>query len=48
MSHPYEVLPGTAFWRHAITEIEPFRVDPVVAPRFRIARDAPADWKRAQ
>jgi hypothetical protein len=38
-THPYKDLPAPQFWREAIAGVEPFRVDPVVAARFRIAGD---------
>jgi hypothetical protein len=38
-AHPYQGLPAHQFWRDAIAAVEPFRVDPVVSPRFRIGGD---------
>lgn len=38
MSHPYKGLPDYQFWRRAVSAVEPHRLDPVVAPRFRIDR----------
>lgn len=35
-SNPYKSLPDYQFWRRAVTDIEPFRLDPVVTPRFVI------------
>jgi len=35
-SHPYQGLPSHQFWRDAVAGLEPFRVDPVVSPRFQI------------
>lgn len=37
MSHPYKGLPDFQFWRRAVSAVEPHALDPVVAPRFRIA-----------
>ncbi len=37
MSHPYKGLPDFQFWRRAVSAVEPHDLDPVVAPRFRIA-----------
>lgn len=37
MSNPYRKLPDHQFWRRAVSAVEPFRVDPVVGTRFRIA-----------
>lgn len=37
MSHPYMGLPDFQFWRRAVSAVEPHALDPVVAPRFRIA-----------
>lgn len=39
MSNPYRKLPDHQFWRSAVAGVEPFRLDPVVATRFRIAAD---------
>jgi hypothetical protein len=36
MSNPYTGLPDYHFWRRAVAGVEPFLVDPVVEPRFRI------------
>lgn len=43
MTHPYATQPAHAFWRQAVAEPaarDIACVDPVVAPAFRIARDA--------
>ena len=37
MSHPYKGLQDFQFWRRAVSAVEPHALDPVVAPRFRIA-----------
>ena len=37
MTNPYDDLPDHQFWRRSISRIETHRVDPVVAPRFRLA-----------
>ena len=37
MSNPYRKLPDHQFWRRAVAGVEPFRMDPVVDTRFRIA-----------
>jgi hypothetical protein len=37
MSSPYAGLPDHQFWRRAVSRIEPFRLDPVIATRFTIA-----------
>ena len=37
MSHPYHGCPDHQFWRRGVSAVEPHRLDPVVAPRFRIA-----------
>ena len=39
MSHPYSSLPNYQFWRRGVAGIEPFVIDPVVAPRFVISQD---------
>src|SRR5690606_14382939 len=39
MNNPYRHLPDHQFWRRSVSALEPFRLDPVVRPRFRIARD---------
>ena len=41
MTHPYRSLPAAQSWRDAVAAMEPFRVDPVVAPRFRIGPGDP-------
>lgn len=38
MSNPYQGAPDYRMWRRAISNVEPHRVDPVVAPRFLITR----------
>lgn len=37
MSNPYSDLPDHQFWRRSIAQVEAHRVDPMVAPRFRLA-----------
>ncbi|QGM97600.1 GSCFA domain-containing protein [Methylocystis parvus] len=38
--HPYSRLPAHAYWRHAVAEVAPDEIDPVVDPPFRVgARD---------
>lgn len=37
--NPYRDKPDHAFWRKAVSEIDPADVDPVVNPRFRIGPD---------
>lgn len=37
MSHPYRDLPDHQFWRRGVAGLGPHELDPVVAPRFRIA-----------
>lgn len=39
MNNPYRKLPDHQFWRRAVSGVERFRLDPVVATRFRIAAD---------
>lgn len=34
--NPYASVPKTQFWRQAVAEIEPARLDPVVSAKFRI------------
>ena len=36
MTNPYGSLPDRQFWRRSIGQVEPHRVDPVTAPRFRL------------
>lgn len=36
MKNPYDDLDDYHFWRRAISHLEPYRVDPVVAPKFII------------
>jgi hypothetical protein len=38
VTNPYKHLPDHQFWRRAISCVEPHLVDPVVAPKFQIAR----------
>lgn len=39
-THPYSRLPSYAYWRHAVANVPPGEVDPVVDPPFRFgARD---------
>ena len=43
MASPYSGLPDHRFWRRAVARVEPFRIDPVIAPRFTVSpRDAVA------
>lgn len=37
MSNPYSDLPDHQFWRRSIARVETHRIDPMVAPRFRLA-----------
>lgn len=37
-SNPYRTLPGHHFWRKSVSAVERHLLDPVVAPRFSIAR----------
>lgn len=37
-SNPYGDLPDTSFWRRSVSRVERHRVDPMLAPRFRISR----------
>jgi PAS domain-containing protein len=39
--HPYSKLPPHRYWRSAVADLPAGAVDPVVAGKFRIARDAP-------
>lgn len=39
MSNPYAGLPDHRFWRRSVSRVEAHRLNPVVAPRFRIARE---------
>ena len=36
MTNPYADLPDHQFWRRSISNVESHRVDPMVAPRFRL------------
>ncbi|WP_417744053.1 GSCFA domain-containing protein [Salipiger sp.] len=36
MSNPYHGVPDHQLWRRAVSRVEPHRIDPVVAPGFRI------------
>jgi hypothetical protein len=38
MSSPYTGLPDHQFWRRAVSRVETFRLDPVIATRFIIAQ----------
>jgi hypothetical protein len=37
MTNPYKGLPDHQFWRRGVSGVEHHRLDPVVAPKFRIA-----------
>ena len=39
MSNPYKGLPDHQFWRRGVSGVEHHRLDPIVEPRFRIAKD---------
>ncbi len=36
--HPYQGLPGVQFWKTAVSDIAPGRLDPVMTPRFTIEK----------
>lgn len=36
MTNPYSGLPDHQMWRRAVSRIEPHRIDPAVAPKFRV------------
>ena len=38
MQNPYDGRPDAAFWRRAVSRLDPLMVDPVGEPPFRIAR----------
>lgn len=38
MTNPYKGLPDHQFWRRGVSGVEHHRLDPIVEPRFRIAR----------
>ena len=41
MISPYSGLPDHRFWRRAVSRMEPFRMDPVIAARFTVSESDP-------